>query len=285
MEISAKIILCSKAPQHDHKITTLLLTYPRFIHAEAKTHRILSAGNDRVELIQDVSLMSDPNLSRNAMSSRAVPVAKMIEQVRTSPAMPIHWGANQPGMQAHTELADADRDMAIYYWEAAAKKAAELAEDMNGLGLHKQVVNRILEPFQWMHTIVTATEWENFFSLRLHKDAEPNMRRLAEVMLDAFGQADLVERELHVPFVTQAELAEYGGQTASMISAARCARVSYLNHDGSAPDVMKDLALAQMLRDSRHASPFEHQATALADPIAPSRNFFGWEQFRESISL
>lgn len=264
-EISAKIVLCSKSPHHDHKISTLSLVYPRFIHSEFMTHRVFS---------------------RNAMSSRAVPVAKMIEQVRRDPAMPIHWGANQPGMQANGEVGSEARADATGLWRQAANVAANIAEAMSDdLGLHKQVVNRILEPFQWMHTIVTSTEWENFFSLRLDQAAEPNMRRLAEKMLDAFGATTAVERDLHVPFVNEADHLMFDDRTLCMISAARCARVSYLNHDGSEPNVTKDLELARMLQTSRHASPFEHQAMALADPCFPSRNFFGWGQFRESISL
>jgi thymidylate synthase ThyX len=264
-ETSAKIVLHSVAHTHDHPLVTMQLVYPRFIHSEFMTHRVFS---------------------RNAMSSRAVPVAKMIEQVRTNPAMPIHWGANQPGMQANGEVnAEAKQDAQIL-WYQAANIAANVAEVMSrDLGLHKQVVNRILEPYQWMHTIVTATEWDNFFSLRLDAAAEPNMRRLAEVMRDAIKDSKAVERTFHAPYVSDDEMKQLNPEQAALVSAARCARVSYLNHDGTAPSIEKDLALADTLRTSQHASPFEHQAWALSEAYYHSRNFRGWEQFRERITL
>jgi len=217
------------------------------------------------------------------MSSRAVPVAKMIEQVRNDPAMPIHWGANQPGMQANGEIEAPEH--AEMLWRATARDAANRAEQMQVLGLHKQVVNRILEPYQWMHTIVTATEWDNFFLLRLDAAAEPNMRRLAEVMRDAIEDSKPVKRIFHAPYVSDDEMKQLNPEQVALVSAARCARVSYLNHDGTAPSIEKDLALADMLRTSRHASPFEHQAWALSEAYYHSRNFRGWEQFRERIVL
>jgi len=264
-EISSKIVLHSASPVHEQPIATLQLVYPRFIHSEFMTHRVFS---------------------RNAMSSRAVPVAKMIEQVRLDPAMPIHWGANQPGMQASGEVNDEAKKDAAVLWQRSALVASDVAESMSlRLGLHKQVVNRILEPYQWMHTIVTSTEWDNFFSLRLDAAAEPNIRRLAQCMLAALEGSTPVERDFHAPYVSEAEIEELDYERAALVSAARCARVSYLNHDGSAPVLEKDLALAETLRTSRHASPFEHQAWVFADPDHRSRNFRGWEQFRDRIGL
>jgi thymidylate synthase ThyX len=244
-------------------IVTMSLVYPRLIHSEFMTHRAFS---------------------RNAMSSRAVPVAKMIAQVRENPAMPIHWGTNKPGMQAGDEIED--RYNGVNLWLRAAREAAATAEEMNNLGLHKQVVNRVLEPFQWMRTIVTSTEWENFFSLRCNEMAEPNMQALAYCMRDALSQSEPVERDTHLPYFDDIEYIHIGGDVhkACMISAARCARVSYLNHDGTAPEYIKDLALADMLKTSSHASPFEHVAFAAGADVR-SRNFTGWTQFREVVGL
>lgn len=265
------------------RITTLSLVYPRFIHAEAKTHRALSLDSPQYESTEDVSFMNQRELSRNAMSSRAVPVAKMIEQVRTDPAMPVHWGANQPGMQAAGEIEDIELAKSI--WTRAAWSAANIAEEMNALGLHKQVVNRILEPFQWMRTIVTATDWDNFYSLRCHDAAEPNMRALAECMQHAMKLSTPVVRDTHMPYFEETEFMHVKNvMEAALISSARCARVSYLNHDGSNPQPHKDLALAESLRDSKHASPFEHVAFA-AGADTRSRNLTGWTQFREILSL
>jgi len=270
MEISAKIIEHSTT-HHGVEICTLELVYPRFIHGEVMTHRVFS---------------------RNAMSSRAVPVAKMMAQVLDDPAMPIHWGANQRGMQASTEIqhVGAAKDL----WRAAARNAVTIAEEMVKLGLHKQVANRILEPFQWMRTIVTATEWDNFFALRDHPDADPNFQRLAKVIRTAIAESLPVFREKdvggnsgndcwHLPYVSDAERATYPTLTLCKLSAARCARVSYLTHDGKSPVLEDDLDLFDRLVGSTplHASPIEHQATPFMLAYVRSRNFRGWRQFRE----
>lgn len=262
MKISAKIISDSLSPT-GVRLTTMQLCYPRFIHSEFMTHRMFS---------------------RNAASSRAIPVAKMIEQVRSDPAMPLHWGKNQPGMQANEELAQTQKINAIGQWCLAAAQAADIAEKMNGLGLHKQVANRLLEPFQWMHTIVTATEWDNFYTLRLHADADPNIRALAVAMSEAEGVSIPIVRMHHLPYMHEEEMKDIPLYNQLLISAARCARVSYLTHDGSSPDSAKDLALAEKLKSSGHASPFEHVAVATyAD--AWHANFRGWKSLRNNLGI
>lgn len=271
--ISAKVIEDSISPA-GARLTTFQLMYPRFIHGELLTHR---------------------DFSRNAASSRAIPVAKMIEQVRTNPAMPIHWGKNQPGMQAHEELDEAARESAIYAWKEAAHIAADIAERMNRLGAHKQVVNRTLEPFQWMQTVVTATEFDNFFELRLHKDAQPEIQRLAWCMADSMSASIPWERELdrtsaynwHLPYVSADERFEHqdNPELLAKASGARCARTSYLTHDGADPVIEKDLGLYDRLVGSRpiHASPTEHQGYPLRLATAQSKNFRGWRQWRERV--
>lgn len=294
MTIEAKVIADS-INGDGKRITTLQLVYPRFIHAEFMTHRVFS---------------------RNASSSRAIPVEKMIKQVRDNPAMPIHWGKNQPGMQAHEEheaLVSGLRDKygnpfyamtAKEAWSEAAERAADIAQAMSDAGYHKQVVNRILEPFQWIHVIVTATEWENFFILRDHPDAQPEIRALAKVMKAAMESSTpklLQVGEWHLPYITEDELndADLGGKYELLrkVSAARCARVSYLTHDGKKPELEKDLALYDRLITAKpmHASPIEHQATPnkeivriaggsswLYDPWLHG-NFKGWVQFRKLV--
>lgn len=246
------------------RLTTLQLVYPRFIHSEFLTHRCFS---------------------RNASSSRAVPVAKMIKQVREHPACPVHWGANQPGMQAREELPVYQKALAQASWNHAAGQAADTAEYLMELGLHKQAANRILEPFQLIHVVVTATDWDNFFKLRCHEDAQPEIRELACKMRDAMASGVPVQSDVHLPYLSEDErgrLKTVGFGHLAEISAARCARVSYINHDGSNPDEAKDLALADKLVTGRHMSPFEHQAQALSDDTY-CRNFRGWKQFRATI--
>ncbi len=281
--ITAKIIADSVS-KDGVRLTTMQLCYPRFIHGEFMTHRMFS---------------------RNAMSSRAVPVKKIIDQVRNNPAMPIHWGANQAGMQAEQEVEDTVR--AKVYWEEAAATAAKYAEELSSYEVHKQVVNRILEPFQFMHTVVTATEWDNFFALRLHKDAQPEIYELSRCMLEAMNNnepTELVEGQWHIPYVDMFDFVRrpinqkqysYDVDTALKCSVARCARVSYLNHDQSQPSIEKDLKLYQMLYDSKHLSPFEHQASPMQSDSVDgvthtdrlgnkwSGNFRNWIKYRKLI--
>lgn len=266
-QITATVIADSISA-YGMRITTLQLKYPRFIHSEFMTHRVFS---------------------RNAASSRAIPVLKMIQQVRTDPAMPIHWGLNQPGMQAAKAHEDVEKVRAA--WLDAAISATTYAAYLNHLGLHKQVVNRLLEPFQLMHTIVTATEWDNFFELRCHPDAQPEFQALANAIRTAMDQSSPVERtskiqrataSWHLPYVSDDERAHLHPYTLPKISAARCARVSYLKHDGTAPSIEDDMALFERLVGSKplHASPIEHQACA-AGSVSRSRNFLGWYQYRD----
>lgn len=270
------------------RLTTLQLRYPRFIHAEFMTHRVFS---------------------RNASSSRAIPVKRMLEMVRTEAAMPIHWGKNQPGMQADVECDWVEQIAAEWQWQFAANQAANVAETMMKMNLHKQVVNRILEPFQHISVIVTATEWENFFHLRDHKDAQPEIRHLAGMMKQAMDDSKptlLHPGEWHTPYVDKVwggyddeELLGYTPDKraekpvliplgeALQVSSARCARVSYLTHDGKVASVDDEIALYERLVGSEplHASPVEHQATPFDSPTKKSKNFVGWFQHREAVEI
>ena len=259
-QISAKVIADSVGADNGIRLTTLELEYPRFIHSEFMTHRVFS---------------------RNASSSRAIPVEKMIERVSSDPAMPVEWGSNQPGMQAGAEVDDIRA--ATESWRYAAYDAVLWAKVLNTRGLHKQIVNRVLEPFSWIKVLVTATEWHNFFELRDHPDAQPEIRVLAIAMREAMADSEpeaLRFDEWHLPYVTDNENVN-AAHDLRRISAARCARVSYLNHDQSAPSVTKDLALFYRLVGGRplHASPLEHQAIPDYNPVF-TRNFRGWIQHR-----
>lgn len=239
------IVLADSISPSGQRITTFQLRYPRFIHSEVMTHRVFS---------------------RNASSSRAIPVKKMIQQVREDSAVPMLWGQNQPGMQAHFELPDDKRDKAIELWFTAAELAADVAEEMEKVGVHKQVANRILEPFQYISVVLTATEYGNWFELRDHEDAQPEIRQLAIEMKHALNDSvpvKLSPGSWHLPYITQKERRKYPVETLLKVSAARCCRVSYMRHDGEKNDIEKDLRLCERLVGSRplHASPFEHQAT------------------------
>lgn len=263
--IEVRVIEDSENDMSDARLTTIQACYPRFIHAELMTHRVFS---------------------RNASSSRAIPIAKVIKQVWNDPAMPVHWGKNQPGMQADGELSGWRKTAVRGLWKFAAKAACIIAYGMSKLGAHKQVANRILEPFQMIHVIVTATEWDNFFELRDHPDAQPEIRELAKKIRSAMRNSrpkTLDAGQWHLPYVLADERASLPINLLRKLSAARCARVSYLTHDGKAPDRAKDVSLFEKLVGSRplHASPVEHQATPNAGEW--SGNFYGWTQFRKLI--
>lgn len=294
MGFEVKIIARSISEQGMPLVTTQF-KYPRFIHAEFMTHR---------------------EFSRNASSSRAIPVVKMIEQVRNDPAMPIHWGANQPGMQADNQLDADDIQIMKNHWLLAAEQAADQAEFMASHGLHKQVANRILEPYQWMHVIATTSNTSNFFGLRRHKDAQPEIKLVADMWheaLEEFPVKLIKQGDWHLPYIAEADhqaafqhlkvgrIIRSEPSDAEVInllvamSAARCARVSYLTHEGNLPTVQQDLDLYQRLVGAQplHASPTEHQATPdwlesglLAEGWQNRHehgNLIGWRQFRKML--
>jgi len=276
MTISAKVILCSqlKEPNGAPPIWTLQLRYPRLIHAEFMTHRVFS---------------------RNASSSRAIPVKKMIEDIRMDPAMLVHWGRNQSGMQADVELTPEEIKQAKLEWRASMEDAIGHVEKLVALGLHKQAANRLLEPYAHISVIVTATEWDNFFQLRDHKEAQPEIRALAVKMREAMTDTYWYDRinflepgQWHLPYVRASEM-EYGDVIKQKISAARCARVSYMTHEGKPSTVDEDVALYDRLivMKPAHASPIEHQAMAhgvnALGKYGRYANFVGWQSLRNQM--
>ena len=262
--ITAKVILASKPIDGGPILYTVECRYPRFIHSEIMTHR---------------------KLSRNASSSRAIPVKRMLAQVWSDPAMPVHWGSNQPGMQAKTELDGFKRTMAETLWRVAGKVACVFAWGMVKCNLHKQVANRILEPWQYISVIITSTEWENFFQLRDHPDAQPEIQALAKAIRAAMAAATPVparEGYWHLPYIFEEDRNRPLRDLVRM-SAARCARVSYLTHDGSCPVPEQDFKLYDRLVGSHpmHASPIEHQACYRDDNTVS--NLVGWSQYRKMV--
>lgn len=262
--ISAKVIKDSIS-ESGKRLTTLQLCFPRCILSEFNTHR---------------------QFSRNAASSRAIPVKKMIQDVIDNPFIPLHWGKNQPGMQAFEETNNTvvldEYDLQSYMdqyvnyfikikkeydrekaWLKARDNAVEIAEAFADAGYHKQLVNRLLEPFMWTHVLVTSTEWNNFLRLRNHPDAEPHIRILAQKMEEALNTSTpklLKQGEWHLPYITDEDkpLDEL-----IKVSVARSARLSYYTFDGKISTFDKDLELFSKLAEAEpeHGSPFEHQAT------------------------
>lgn len=187
-------------------------------------------------------------------------------------------GKNQPGMVAETPLLEAEKLNFRWQWEALGKYVADWAEEMNErYGIHKQTLNRVLEPWLRVRTIVTATEWSNFFRLRLAPNAQPEMQSLAQAIKGAMEKSHPVLREHHFPYLTKAEDDRLVWDKAR-ISAARCARVSYARLDGKPIDPEADIVLAEKLYSDRHMSPFEHAASAT--PGKNWANLQGWQSVR-----
>lgn len=274
MAYGAKIILDSISDA-EVRLTTIEVTFPRIVLAEFNTHRVFS---------------------RNAASSRAIPVAKMIEAVMTDPFIPRKWGKNQKGMQASVELTESEKSRAIAKWLKARDAAVEAAKDLGNpddLNVHKQLTNRLLEPWLWVTDIVTATEYENFKGLRVSPDAQPDFEiaaRMMQEVQDGSTPAYIKPGEWHLPYVTNYDGVEVAAAVQNgdlvegapqWISAGRNARVSYLTHDGRR-DWAEDIGLYTRLLTNRHLSPLEHPAQALANPI-PIGNFVGWLSLRKWI--
>ena len=252
--ITATIIQDSYSKSTKTRVTTYELIYPRFIHAELMTHR---------------------QFSRNAASSRAIPVERMLDVIAVQTAQPIHWGKNQVGMQAQEELEQPMKIRVQSLWQEAAHTAVQFAKQMHLQGAHKQIVNRITEPYQMMKTVVTSTEYANWFWLRNHQDAQPEIHELARLMYELYEVSEPLElgnNEWHVPYIrrdkTENAIAYFAGtemvtlQDALKISASCCAQVSYRRLDES---LEKAKMVFARLIDSEpmHASPVEHQCTPI----------------------
>lgn len=283
MTIRAEVILDSTSPA-GIRLVTMQLRYPNFIHGELLTHRVFS---------------------RNASSSRAVPVSRLIRDVEEDPVVPMGLGRNQPGMQAGEELDTDTYARVMSVWIGSIQNALEYARRLDELGVHKQHVNRLLEPFSYINVLVTSTEWSNFFALRRHPDAMPEMRELADQMWRAQKESTSQELgcgEWHLPYISTSDL-DWGDQEKVLVcikrSVARCARVSYLTHEMRTPNVDEDLTLYKRLVGGHplHASPAEHQACPdmRLDTRAGTQegywahqelhgNLRGWVQFRKMLA-
>ena len=297
--IKAKVIADSIGPT-GIRLTTFEIEYPRFILAELNTHRMLS---------------------KNSASSRAIPVTTMHKQIAETPATPVHWGKNQAGMQSKEELTGDDLGMVKYFWDGAKSSAIRFAASMSERGLHKQVANRVTEPWMTMKTVITGTEWANFYYLRDHGDAQPEIRELAAAMHKAHLESkpkQLEPGEWHLPYVWASRDimgtlyyrdnngSELTLEDAIMVSISCCAQVSYRKNDDSL-EKARDIFDKLINSKPAHSSPTEHQATpmplrylALDDTQrklwAPgithqgrdgnywSGNLQGWIQYRKTLA-
>lgn len=303
MGFSAKV-LADSITENGNRLTTIEVTFPRMVLAEFNTHRVFS---------------------RNSASSRAIPFKTQLKRILDDPFIPIYWGVNQPGMQATTELDKKEQGQAVNLWLNSRDLAVLMAVQLGGgvkelddkdlekriiglqkkhvatakvlgaplkRGIHKQIINRILEPYMWHTVIVTATEWENFWALRVSPMAQPEINRAAELMFTEYSKSSPILHTgsgWHLPLIQDDELvwANANPEIARKVSAGRCARVSYLTHDGKR-DYDKDIELCEILMSNGHMSPLEHVARPMTDQeYAQSKfsgNFKGWLQYRKEIA-
>jgi thymidylate synthase ThyX len=279
----AKVIADSISP-HGVRLTTMEIQLPRIVLAEFNTHR---------------------TFSRSSASSRAIPIETMLQRVVLDPYIPETWERNGKGMQGHGDLDDTAECEAA--WLHARDKAVDSTRQLLALGVHKGTTNRLLEPFMWHTIIVTATEYSNFFNLRCSPMAHPAIRNTAEAMRNAKGLSSprpLNFGEWHLPYINERD-ADLSEDDKVKVSTARCARVSYLTHDG-VRDPAKDIELHDSLIANGHCSPLEHVARPMSivdvskalnqfdgvdyeiTDLTPQQhfagNFRGWVQYRKTIA-
>lgn len=279
-----KINLDSISPD-GFRLTTFIVKFPRMILSQINTHR---------------------TLTRNSSSSRAIPIEKQLKSVKENPFIPEYWGKNQKGMQAYEEITD--RKTANTNWLVAKDSAIQSAESLLSIGIHKQITNRLLEPFMWHTSIISATEFSNFFHLRCG-DAQPEIRKIATLMRELYNNSKPKEvgyGQWHSPLLnierTEADVIE-----PCKVSVGRCARVSYLTHEGKR-DYKADIELHDRMLKEGHLSPFEHVARPMTkkelDLFSQKKltwnkqnndwdwggeymhflgNFNGWVQYRKQI--
>lgn len=288
-KITAELQLASYNTSTKNILYTFVLTYPRIILPEVNTHR---------------------DFSRNTSSSRAIPSAKIRAAVMDDPFIPVYVGRNQKGMQAGAPFAGEELNRARNIYGMARYPAVAAHYVLDKLGVHKQITNRLLEPWMWTRQIVSTTQVDNFFAQRCDEDAEPHMQELARQMLDICASVRLfldnpdyshhkgafdktcnrvvIRRlepgEWHLPFADEYD--DTAVEAAKVVSAARCARVSYNLYEGGVSTFEKDMDLYDKLAGSepKHLSPFEHAAQALHIPER-SGNFIGFRQLRKDIEM
>jgi hypothetical protein len=268
MAFESRILADSINDETGDRLTTWLSTYPRMIHGEMMTNKMHS---------------------KSSASSRAIPVGKMLANIEEDPVVPIWWGKNEPGMQAYAEVED--KAGAEAWWREGIASAIAHARKGVELGLHKQIVNRVVESGMWISVIYSATTVSNLYGLRIHEAAEPHCRKIVVMMKEA-QEASTPKRlkpgQWHLPLIFDEDyplaadilLKEDPNRSSRRedferdvtdllvkVSVGRCARVSYLTHEGKR-DLVEDVKLHDKLlvQVPLHAAPGEHVAQTMAYP-------------------
>lgn len=274
MAYEAKIIKDSIC--NGYRLTTMQLTHPRIVHSEFMTHCAFA---------------------RNASSSRAIPFERMLKIVHDDPFIPIYWGRNQPGMQAREEISESEKKDAVRIWLESRDDMIEQAKVLHGVGVHKQITNRLLECFGWITVLVTGDPgaWSNYFAQRCHADAQPEIEKQASMAREIYfasSPQELCSGQWHLPYMNQVDGESSIGDPDTLallgrdfrhVSVGRCARVSYLTQEGKRdPEKDVELCMRLMLATPMHASPFEHVCQATGDGARHGK-YAGWKSFRHML--
>lgn len=261
MAWDVKVVADSVSPS-GHRLTSVEACFPACVQQELLKHRAFSVGS---------------------ASNRAIPNSTIIEQVRSDPFIPLSWPKRHKAMQPQEYVSDPEViEMLRYAWAASSKVAISYAESLTENGVHKEIANRLLGPYQWVTVLITASDWDNFFALRCHEAAEQHMRKLAEMIRSAREGSSprwLDYGEWHLPYIDGLDCA--GGFDLALfkkLSVARSARVSTLTQ-GRRTTPLEDLYLFDRLKNANpmHSVPFEMVATPVDGRCA---NFEGWQSYR-----
>lgn len=298
----AKVVLDSIGP-NDKRLISVEATYPRFIHSELLTHRDRERNSASSRAISwRKARKDDGNMNGKVaydFDGIALTENCMMGMIISDPVIPIYLGKEQVGMQSGEELSGADREETVKDIIEMRDFCLKVCDRMAKRGLHKSIVNRYVEPWMWITVLMTATEWKNFFRLRCHPDAEKHFQKIAGMIRDEIEKSvpqRLKAGEWHLPYINDEDwlynnFHELDGESITdkmkLVSAGRCARLSYLTHDGRR-DLREDSKLAQRLivrtDDVIHASPLGHVGEASDDPLLRSGPFRGWKQFRKEFA-
>jgi thymidylate synthase ThyX len=263
-KLSVKLLLYSESEITHKKIATFVITIPKFLQAQINSHRALS---------------------RNSGSSRAIPAKMIRKRVIDNPFIPVEFGHNQPGMRGGKKVSGIRLFLAKKCWLWARFIPCTFHYLGEKLNIHKEVLNRLIEPWMFTEVVLTATEWNNFIKLRSENAAQPEIQIIAkeiDMLLENEKSQILKTGQWHLPFISDEELVRFDMATLQKISVARCARVSYKLYDGTGSTIEKDVALCDRLIKMGHWSPFEHIAMA-TETLNRSGNFIGWDQYRKEF--
>lgn len=258
-KISAKVIL-DALPKKGARLTTIEVVMPKFLIAQLNTHRALV---------------------KNSASSRAMPVTFVITSIVENYVTPMDFGmpANSRGMVAKSSLTGWRKHASRLLWNTGMYVNIAIAYLQSKVGLHKAWANRPLEAYMYTKVLITATDWENFFKLRVHKDAQDAMEITALAIKTALHNhiPTIVEdNQYYLPYVgilynpTPEEI---------NLSVSCCAQITYNRELDTSPDKAASV-VAKLLGDTPHWSPFEHLAVLNHNPKGSYRS---WQSYRHII--